>query len=43
MAKPRKKRPPPTIVVDGVRYVIPRFLLSATDEEIARVIRGWKR
>jgi hypothetical protein len=31
----------PTIVVDGVRYKIPAFLLDAPDEEIIRVIRGW--
>lgn len=35
------KRTPPTIVVDGITYKIPKFLLSATDEEITRVIRGW--
>jgi len=41
MKTPRK--PAPTIVVDGVTYKIPKFLLTCTDEEITRVIRGWRK
>jgi hypothetical protein len=33
----------PTIVVDGVSYKIPAYLRDATDEEITRVIRGWRK
>ena len=40
--KPTKKQPP-TIVVDGITYKIPKVLLSCTDEVITRTIRGWKR
>ena len=38
----RAKKAEPSIMVDGISYKIPKHLRDATDEEITRVIRGWR-
>ena len=36
------RRPPPTIVVDGITYVIPPFLRECPNDIIIKTIRAWK-
>lgn len=42
ITKRKVRKPAPTIEVDGVTYRIPSILRDCADEEIRRVIRGWK-
>ena len=41
--KTKAKRAQPSITVDGITYKIPKHLQDATDEEITRFIRHWRR